>query len=348
MKVIHWNVTRENQSITGVKRYEDELFKNLEKIIKLEANNWKIERVQRSKNKIVGSTFVSWFLKYRCKDADIVHGTEETILPVILFKKPKKFIVTCHDCTIPLLYPSTISDVTSKIQWTLIPKAIKKADRIIAVSKFTKNEIIRMFGIEEYKIDVVYEGVNHSQFYPMNKKECKKKFNLNPNEKYILIVASNDVHKRMDIVKEVFRRIREMREDVKLLKAGYAQGLEGEGIINVGWIPDEKMPMLYNAADVFFHPTEYETFGLPIVEAMACGTPVVLANVGSNPEIVGSCGKMIDLHSEDYVERFVESILKSIDKGIDKKALKRSKKFTWEKTARDTIKVYEKAIEEVE
>ena len=121
MKVIHWNVTRENQSITGVKRYENELFKNLEKIIKLEANNWKIERVQRSKNKIVGSTFVSWFLKYRCKDADIVHGTEETILPVILFKKPKKFIVTCHDCTIPLLYPSTISDVTVSYTHLTLP-----------------------------------------------------------------------------------------------------------------------------------------------------------------------------------------------------------------------------------
>jgi len=128
---------------------------------------------------------------------------------------------------------------------------------------------------------------------------------------------------------------------VKLLKAGYAQGLEGKGIINIDWIPDEKVPMLYNAADVLLHPSEYETFGFPIVEAMACGVPVVLANAGSNPEIVGSCGDMVDLSSEDYVERFLESILKSIDKGVDYKAVEQSKKFTWEKTAEETIKVYE-------
>ena len=337
MKVLHWNESVEGGKMTGIRRYEDELFEGMRK------KGVDVERIQRRKSKLFGNVPISWLLRYRCRNADVVHATTQTGIPAIMFKKPKKFVATVHDL-IPLVYPSSIEDISKRIQWLLIPKYVNKVDRIIAISKFVKEELIRLLGGKEEKIEVVYEGVDHKMFRPMDKEECKLAFGLNPDEKHILVVSMNEVQRRMDIVKEVFRKIKEIREDVKLLKAGYAQGLEGEGIINTGWIPDEKLPMLYNAADVLLHPSEYETFGFPIVEAMACGIPVVLANAGSNPEIVGSCGEMIDLHSEDYVERFVECILKSIEKGVDYKAVEQSKKFTWEKTVEETIRVYEEVL----
>ena len=77
---------------------------------------------------------------------------------------------------------------------------------------------------------------------------------------------------------------------------------------------------------------------------MACGVPTVLADVGSNPEVVGSYGNMVDLDSDDYIEQFSNKILENIDKGIDNKAIEQSKKFTWEKTAKKTIDVYEEVV----
>jgi len=348
MKVIQWNATKKNQPMTGVKRYEDELFESMKKLVE-EGNEWRIERIQRANNKIIGSTFVSWIFRYKYGDADIIHITEETIAPALSFRKkvcikenkPKKVVVTCHGL-IPLTYPSTIKDITTKTQWALVPKALKKADRIIAISEFTRREIMRIIGTEEDKIDVVHHGIDHSKYHPMDKEKCKKEFYLNTDEKHILVVSSNLVQKRMGIAKKVFDQIRRTREDVKMLKAGYGEVLRGDGIINVGWIQEEKMPLLFNAADVYFHPSEYESFGLPILEAMACGVPVVTSNKASIPEVVNSYNNMIDLDSNDIIGKFVDKILKNIDKGVDKKAIKQSNKFSWEKTAKETMEVYKK------
>lgn len=341
MNILYWNEAKEQGSMTGIKRCEDELYENVRKI----GVEGKVERIQRTDSKIFGNVIASWLLRYKCRDADIVHATSPTVAPAIYFRKPQKLVITVYDL-IPMFYPSSIADISHRLQWLFLPGAIKKADKIIAISEFVKRkELMDTMGIEEEKIEVVYIGVDHQKYYPKDKEKAKEKFNLNPDEKHILVVASNDEYKRIDIAKAVFQNIRKQREDVKLLKAGYAEGLEGEGIINTNWIPEDKMPLLYNAADVFLHPAEYETFGLPIVEAMACGVPTILANVGSNPEVVESYGNMIDLDSDAYIVQFSNKILENIDKGIDTKAIEQSKKFTWEKTAKETIEVYKEVVQ---
>jgi len=349
MKIIHWNTSKEDQPMTGIKRYEDELFTNVKRLLEKDKSEWHLERIQRSSSKILGSTPVSWLLRYKCKDADIVHATNEVIAPTLYFRKPKESIVTVHGL-VPIIYPSTIKNVSDKIQWKLTPNALKKADKIIAISKFTKREILRITNklgvpIEEDRIKVVYHGIDHSKFRLMDKEKCKKRFGLDADEKHILVVSLNMEMKRMDIVKKVFDYIRREREDVKLVKVGEPiEILRGDGIIDLGFLSGDEMPVLYNAADVFFHPSEFESFGLPVLEAMACGIPVVTSNKATVPEIVGSCGEMVDFDAEDVVEQFAEKILTSLDKGADLKAVERSKSFSWEKTARETIKVYEELI----
>ncbi|RLE68208.1 MAG: hypothetical protein DRJ45_08320, partial [Thermoprotei archaeon] len=205
--------------------------------------------------------------------------------PAVYFrlKKPKKFIVTVHDLA-PLVYPSEITDVSMKIQFMLTPRALKKADRIIAISEFTKEEVMRLLGIEEEKISVVYQGVDHKRYKPMDKIECKRKFGLNPEDRHVLVVSSSVEHKRLDLARRILDDLRAAREDVKMIKAGYGELLEGDGVISVGGVPEERM-LLYNAADVFLHTSEYEGFGLPVLEAMACGTPVVAFKKASIPEV---------------------------------------------------------------
>ena len=341
MKIVHWNTSKEDQPMTGIKRYEDELFTNVKRLLEKEKSEWHLERIQRSSSKILGSTPVSWLFRYKCNDADIVHATNEVIAPTLYFRKPKAFIMTVHDL-VPVLYPSTIKNMSDKIQWKLTPKALSKADKIIAISEFTKKEIVRITEADEDKIDVIYEGINHSKYYPMNKEECKKRFGLNSEGKHILVVASNEEHKKMYLAKKVFEKVKKQREDVKLIKSGYAEVLEGDGIINVGYVQEGDMPALFNSANLFLHTSEYEGFGLPVLEAMACGVPVVSGNKASIPEVVGNAGGMVDFDAEDIVEQFVNKILNCLDKGIDKKAVERSMEFSWEKTAEETIKVYEK------
>jgi glycosyltransferase involved in cell wall biosynthesis len=341
MKITHWNSTKKGRLIGGEKRYEDELFANIEAL----REDIEIERIQRVDNKILGSVVISWFLRYRSKDADIVHATGPAIAPAAYFGRPKKFIVTVHDL-MPILYPSVIKDLSAKLQWVLTPRALRKVDRIIAVSEFTKKEVVRIARVEESKIDVVHQGVDHSRYYPMDKKECKRRFGLDSNEKHILVVTGDDPRRRIDLTKKVFDEVRERRSDVKLIKAGYGHALIGEDIINTGYVPEPEMPILYNSADVFPHTSEYEGFGFPILEAMSCGVPVVVSNKASIPEVVGSYGNMVDLDSEDVTEQFVAKILSCLDKGIDEEAIKQSQNFSWAKTAAETIKVYEKVYNE--
>ena len=240
MNILYWNEANESGSMTGIKRCEDELYENVRKI----GIEGKVERIQRTDSKIFGNVIASWFLRYKCRDADIVHATSPTVAPAIYFRKPKKFVITVYDL-IPMFYPSSIADISHRLQWLFLPRAIKKANKIIAISEFVKRrELMEIEGIEEEKIEVVYIGVDHKKYRIMDKKKSKEYFNLNPDEKHILVVASNDEYKRLDIAKEVFQNIRKQREDVKLLKAGYAQALEGEGIINTGWISEDDMPLL--------------------------------------------------------------------------------------------------------
>lgn len=338
MKIVYWNGARKSAPLSGIKRYEEELFENVEAL----RRDLHLERIQRADSRILGSMVFSWFVRYRRRDADIVHATGPTIAPAAYFRGLRKFIVTVFDLS-PILYPSEyFQDTSFRIQWMFSLKALKKADRIIAISEFIKKEVVSLAGINESIIDVVHLGVEHAKYHPMGKEQCKKRFGLNTEERHILVVASNLEKKRMDLTQKVFTEVRKRRGDVKLIKAGYAQAVSGEGIINTGWVPEAEMPILYNAADIFLHTSEYEGFCLPILEAMSCGLPVVVSNKASIPEVVGSYGNMVDLDADDVIEQFVNKIFSCIDKGIDEEAIEQSRNFSWQKTAQQTIKVYEK------
>jgi glycosyltransferase involved in cell wall biosynthesis len=332
VKIVQWNISKKTQPIYGAKRYEDELYRHIKEIGK--DRDIEIERIQRTRN-----TVVAWFLDYKSNKVDIVHATCQSIAPVVLINKPKRFMVTVLDL-IPLVYPSRNKDISVRLQWLLTPGALKKADKIITISEFTKKEIVRLLGINESKISVVYLATDRSMYRPMNKIECKQKLGLSLSEKHILVIASNNENKRMDLVQKVISDIRKRRKDIKLIKAGYAEKLSGEGIINVGRVSEDDMPVLYNSADVFINTSEYEGFCLPVLEAMSCGIPVVASNKASIPEIVGPFGNLIDIDADDAVEQFVDKILFSIDMGIDEKAIEQSKKFSWRRMAEETITVY--------
>ncbi|MHC1565800.1 MAG: glycosyltransferase [Candidatus Syntropharchaeales archaeon] len=235
MKIIHWNISKKSHPMYALRKYEDELFRHLNNM----KQDWELKRIFRREGRVQGCTVLSW-LFYNSKDADLVHATSQTVAPAVYFHKPRRFIVTVHDLA-PLVYPSEITDLSMKIQFQLTPEALKKATRIIAISEFTKRELIRLVGIEEEKISVVHQGVDHDKYKPMDRVRCKEYFGLDPRKKHILVVSSSLEHKRMDLVREVFNKIKTIREDVEMIKAGYGELLEGDGIVS-DWVPkDEKL-----------------------------------------------------------------------------------------------------------
>ena len=320
----------------ATRRYEDELFSGIGSLIP-----GHVSRIFRSENKLIGSTALSWKLDYRTQNSDIVHATFQTIAPAIYFSNPSNFIVTVHDI-LPLISENN-HDISTKIQWKLTPSALKKSDGIIAISNFTKKEILRHIDIDPCMIHVIHQGVNHSVFYPMEKIDSRIKLGLDPNGIYVLVASSNQKHKRMDIAGKILHELRKINPKIQLLKIGYGDHLPLDGVINMGWIPENKLPLLYNSANLYLHTSDYEGFGLPILESMACGVPTVANDRASIPEILGP-NEAIDMDNVK-LSKLCSHILKKMDAVTDEKALERSNKFSWEKTSRETLEVYKEVSE---
>jgi len=360
MKVIHWNTSKERQQMSGLKRYEDSLFENLKTIGK----DLEIERIQRSESKIFGSMPLSWLFKYKCKDADIVHAIFQTIAPAVYFRfrKPKRFIVTVFDLA-QFAESFTDVDLSLRMQSALTPKALRKADMIITTCEFTKREIIKHLKYPEDKIRVVYEGIDLEIYKQgIQSEEIIDKYGLPTNQKKILYVGSEDPRKNLHTLIKAFHKLKKKYENIKLIKAGNPQwkgareklielikslNLEND-VIFTGYVSDDDLPKLYNIADLYATPSLLEGgFALPILEAMACGCPMVISNIPPLVETAGAdTGVMVNPKDVDGLANAMHEVLtnEALRDKIIKKELERAKMFTWEKTAVGVFKVYEEMM----
>lgn len=332
LKVMQWNICNEDDFLTGAKRYEDELFNNANQLIN-------VERIRRTTSR---RSYLWDILKYKTNDADVVHATFQTLAPLKILKRPKNFVLTVHD-----IIPKVYFTINQKIKnmWYLLQYAIPKADIIIVDSEFTKSELITRLDIDENKIYVVLLGVNEN-YKLLNKEECKKKFNLNPNIKYIIIASSNQQWKNMEFITKIVDKI----DNYMFIKVGYGHNLTNPKVINLGNINEIDMPYLYNASDLILNASLYEGFGLPVLEAMACGCPVISSNAASLPEVVGDAGILLDANDNiENINKFVQAINnvlmdENMSMGMTEKGIKRAKKLSWAKTAKETVDVYKKLL----
>lgn len=327
MKVMQWNFFNSSDKQTGVKRYEDEIYKYTSKIVD-------VERIGR-KNK----NLLSYLNTYKINNADIVHTTFQMLSPLKILKNPKNFVLTVHD-----IIPTTQFTTKEKLKhmWYLSEYCIKHSDKIIALSEFTKKELIEKLYIDEEKIYVVQSGIDHNIFYPMNKANCKSTFNFNPDKKYILIVTSNEPWKNMKLANEI---IDELGDKYQFVKIGYGQKLNNSKVINLGYVSEEYMPYLYNACDLFVHPSLYEGFGFPILEAMSCGCPVVSSNASSLPEVIKHAGYSLNNDKKEFIDSIQYTLENEhVYNELRNRGIKNAKDFTWEKTAKETIEVYKTFI----
>ena len=289
---------------------------------------------------------------------DIYHITTQNLS----FLKLKPKIVTCLDI-IHLVYPD-------KYYYFLFSKylysGLKNAEFIITISKSTKKDLMKYFSIPEKRIEVIYPGIDHKKFHPnVNSQALIKKYNLS-NQKIILHISSGTPRKNFLSIIKAFHILKNKYNlrNIKLIKAGKYQyqrdrkkSLElikqlnlNKDIIILDYISDIDLPKFYNISDVFVFPSFYEGFGLPPLEAMACGCPVITSNVSSLPEFVSDAGIMVNPLNIDELANKIYEVLTNykLRKKMIKDGLKRAKFFTWEKTAEKTLQIYNKVYNSYE
>lgn len=281
---------------------------------------------------------------------DIYHGTNFTHLPL----KNGKSVVTIHDLSF-LHYPEYTSSVIYKHHSRWVPYSAAKSDHIIADSEYTKNDIIRLLNIPDNKISVVHLSAD-TQFRPMTYDEYRPvldKYHL--PSKYILFVGTVEPRKNlMQLIRSYHVIQRLIQEKIVIVGAkGWKYSpifrlvedlhLTGTTIFT-GYIDDSDLPAVYNGASVLVMPSFYEGYGLPLIEAMKCGVPVIGSNVSSIPEIIGEAGLLVDPNSTAELSNALLRILDSSTEHdrYSRLALERAKHFSWRKTAQQTLEVYKK------
>lgn len=279
-----------------------------------------------------------------------------------------KIVVTIHDVIADhnpeLVFPNS----KSKFFWKLKQNAaVRQSDLILTVSDHSRIEISEYFNLRQSHMRVINEGAR-SIFKVLPPNGASKRtlggFNIKPGEKFLLYVGGISPHKNLSALINAFKKLGDQydQKNLKLvlvgdykddpffsaypsLKAQVAELGLADKVIFTGFVPDEDLACFYNAATLLVFPSLEEGFGLPAVEAMACGTPVAASHCSSLPEVIGGAGRFFDPLDEDNMARIIGDTLSSapLIKSMKKKSLERAKRFSWKKAAEDTVKIFNEA-----
>ena len=281
------------------------------------------------------------------------------------FKTKSKFVVTVHDLT-PLVFPGNFpAGIKGKIKWNLQRSRLRKASAIITDSQSSKKDIVRLAQIPDNKINVIYLAAGE-EFKVIRSSELrtanlKNKYNL--PDKFALYVGDVTWNKNLPalieaakiskiplvlvgkaIAEKEFDRSNPWNQDLVKVKK---MALEYENIFVLGFVPQDDLVSLYNTATVFVMPSFYEGFGLPILEAMSCGCPVVVSKEGSIQEVAGDAPFYVDAYDVNSIAQGMEKVFKDaiLQKELSRKGIAQSGKFSWKKTAEETMKIYKEVAQ---
>lgn len=309
------------------------------------------------KDKIFGTHFWYLTLPFRLRNSnfDLIHNPSQ--IPTF-FKFKQKYIITIHDLT-PLKFNKAHKFGKGILYKILYKRTLESADKILTISESTKKDILEIFpNIKKEKIIVTYLAAENKFKEKLSKSKlesCKKKYSL--PEKFFLYVGTIEPRKNLVGLIEAFSEIKN-DEGYKLVIVGkkgwkFKQIYEkinekklSSKIIFTGYVPDEDLPKIYNLAKFFTYVSLYEGFGIPILESMSAGCPVITSNISSMPEVAGDAAIIVDPYDKKSISNAIKSLIKEpkLRKKLSMKSKKHSKRFSWKYTQREIYKVYENLI----
>ena len=280
-------------------------------------------------------------------------------LPVF---QPYNSIFTVHDLTYLKHRDLYMNGRWIKNFYTkaIMSLAAKKSKKIISVSSSTKNDLLEILKVPEHKVDVIHEGLDESYFngnLSNNKSNFfNKNFGLNDGDEYFLFIGERRPHKNLVRLIEAFSIFKQRAPDkIKLVIGGkkYASYDEPERkahelnftneVIFLGYIPEDDLQLLYKNARCFIFISIYEGFGIPILEAMACGIPIITSNISSMPEVAGEAALTVNPYNVAEIAEAIHRITydSNMSQRLVDTGLKRVKRFSWDSAAEKTLELYE-------
>ena len=360
----------------GMDRVVLELIKNLQRIDKVNeyfifvkpdqdrdvlknTDNFKIIEVPGSPYPIWEQFQLPKFVKqYRC---DLLHCTSNTA-PL---KLQSKMITTLHD--IIFREENILKQLLSSASWYqkignlyrrfLVKGVVKKSEHLITVSNFENQNIKKAFKLKKQKVTTVHNSANQEfniRFNEGQKEAVRSRYQL-PKD-FLFHIGNKDPRKNTKRVLDAYYELKLTQcSSIKLVIAGINEDVLDSmleemsvpsvlkrDIILTGYIADEDLPIIYNLAEVFLFPSLREGFGIPILEAMACGTPVVTSNTSSMPEVAGESALLINPHNTIELTQAMVKLLSEEDfrNTLIKRGLKQCRTFSWDQSAKEVLKIY--------
>ncbi|MBI2607532.1 MAG: glycosyltransferase family 4 protein [Candidatus Doudnabacteria bacterium] len=351
---------------TGVEVYAAQLIKHLAKLdqrnqyvlyFRTKPQDWFYKLPSNFRIKVM--PFPKFWTQLRLSWEMIWHPVDVLVIlaSALPFIHPKNSIFTAHDIAYEFFPEAFTPFMRNYLIWST-RFAARHAAKIIAVSDSTKHDLVKRYQVSPENVKTIHLAVDHSQLKPLAEGEVKAvldKFGLE-YKKYILFIGTLQPRKNIKRLVDAYIQLKKEKGiEEKLVIAG-GKGWLFEPILKkinqagmqeeikfLGYIEEADKCALYNGAVALTLPALYEGFGLPPLEAMACGVSVVVSNVSSLPEVVGEAGVMVDPNSTDSIAQGLFKILsdKNLQKELGEKGIARARQFTWAETARKTLALLE-------
>lgn len=302
------------------------------------------------------STAVSLPLAMLRHQVDLLHAP---FTPPPFSTKPYVFT---HHCFSTFNHPEFYAPGILLRLNALLKKGLKSATRIICVSRNTRDLTAERFGLDLSRMHVVYNGVS-PQYQPQDRELARAAMAERHGLKqpYFLYLGKLESRKNILRILQAFDRFRhEAKDPVQLVLAGkrtpMSQGIDetiqelglAPHVVEMGYVPDADLPLLYSAARAFVFPSLWEGFGIPVIEAMACATPVITSNISALPEVAGDAALLVDPYQVDDIADAMLQLWRddALHQRLADRGPLQARRFSWDETARQTLAVYEQAAQD--